>query len=87
MLDVQTASQLVKVAESNADLAQQELLDARERFSAGVTDNLEVVDAEAAVTGVQAQLVNALYQFNVAKISLARSTGVLQSRYRAFLGM
>ncbi len=87
LLDVETASQLVKVAQSNADLSQQELGDARERFSAGVTDNLEVVDAEAAVTGAQAQLVSALYQFNVAKVSLARSTGVLQSRYRAFLGM
>ncbi len=87
LLDVNTASQLVRVAQSNADLSQQELADARERFTAGVTDNLEVVDAEAAVTGAQAQLVSALYQFNVAKVNLARSTGVLESRYRAFLGM
>ncbi|HLI76012.1 MAG TPA: TolC family protein [Acidobacteriaceae bacterium] len=87
LLDVETASQLVQVARSNVDLSQQELTDAEERFKAGVTDNLEVVDAEAAVTGSQAQLVSALYQFNVAKVSLARSTGVLQSRYRAFLGM
>jgi outer membrane protein TolC len=87
MLDIDTASQLVKVAQSNADLARQELADARERFTAGVSDNLEVVDAEATVTGAQAQLVSALYQFNVAKVSLARSTGVLESRYRAFLGM
>jgi outer membrane protein TolC len=87
MLDVETASQLVKVGQSNVSLAQQELADARERFGAGVTDNLEVVDAEAAVTGAQAQLVSALYQFNVAKVNLARSTGVLESRYRAFLGM
>lgn len=87
LLDVDTASQLVRVARSNADLAQQELADARERFGAGVTDNLEVVNAEAAVTGAQAQLVSALYQFNVAKVNLARGTGVLQARYRAFLGM
>ena len=87
MLDIDTASQLVKVAQSNVDLARQELADARDRFSAGVSDNLEVVDAEATVTGAQAQLVSALYQFNVAKVGLARSTGVLESRYRAFLGM
>lgn len=87
LLDVTSADQLVKVAQSNVDLTQQELSDARERFSAGVTDDLEVVDAEAAVTGAQAQLVRALYQYNTAKVSLARSTGVLQSRYRAFLGM
>ncbi len=87
MLDIETASQLVKVAESNVDLAHQELADARERFTSGVTDNLEVVNAEAAVTSVQAQLVSALFQYNVAKVSLARSTGVLQARYRSFLGM
>ncbi len=87
LLDVNTASQLVRVAQSNVDLSQQELADARDRFTAGVADNLEVVDAEAAVTGSQAQLVSALYQFNVAKVSLARSTGLLESRYRAFLGM
>ena len=87
MLDLETASQLVAVARSNADLTQQELSDARERFTAGVTDNLEVVDAGAAVVGSQAQLVSAIYQFNVAKVNLARSTGVLQSKYRALLGM
>lgn len=87
LLDVNTTDELVKVARSNADLAQQELADARDRFTSGVTDNLEVVNAEAAVTGAQAQLVNALYQFNVAKVGLARATGVLESRYRSFLGM
>ncbi len=87
MLDVDTSAQLVKVAQSNAELSVQELADARDRFNAGVTDNLEVVNAESAVTGTQAQLVSALYQFNVAKVGLARSTGVLQGRYRGFLGM
>ena len=87
LLDVDTASQLLKVARSNVDLARQELADAQDRFKAGVTDNLEAVDAEAALTGAQAQMVSALYQFNVAKVGLARSTGVLQGRYRAFLGM
>lgn len=87
LLDVGSADQLVKVAQSSVDLAQQELSDARERFTAGITDDLEVVDAQATVTDAQAQLVNALYQYNVAKVNLARSTGVLQSRYRAFLGM
>ena len=86
-LDIQPATQLVKIARSNPDLARQELTDARDRFTAGVSDNLEVVNAETTVTGAQAQLVSAVYQFNVAKVNLARSTGVLESRYRAFLGM
>ena len=86
MLDVQSAAQLVKVAQSNVDLAQQELSDERDRFSAGVDDNLPLVDAETTLTGAQANLVNALYQYNVAKLNLARNTGVVENRYRAYLG-
>ncbi len=87
LLDIASSQQLVMVSESNVGLAQQELSDARDRFAAGVSDNLEVVDALATVTGAQAQLVNALFQYNTAKVALARGTGVLQTRYRAFLGM
>jgi outer membrane protein TolC len=86
MLDVNSTSEQVKVARSSVDLAQQELSDARDRFTAGVTDNLPVVDAEASVTSAQAQLVQDLYQYNVAKLELARDTGVIESRYREYLG-
>ena len=86
MLDVQSADQLVKVAQSNVTLSQQILSDARQRFSAGVDDNLPVVDAQASVTSAEAQLVQALYQYNVAKLNLARNTGVVETRYRTYLG-
>ncbi len=86
MLDVAAADELVKVAQSNVGLAQQELSDARDRFSAGVDDDLPVVDAEASVAQAEAQLVSSLYQYNVAKLTLARSTGVIETRYRTYLG-
>lgn len=86
MLDVQSANQLAKVAQSNVGLAQQVLSDARERFTAGVDDNLAVVDAQASLTSAQFQLVQALYQYNVAKLNLARNTGVVETRYRTYLG-
>jgi outer membrane protein TolC len=86
MLDVNAAEQLVKVAQSNVELATQELSDERDRFTAGVDTNLPVLDAQASVTGADAQLVNALYQYNVAKLYLARNTGVVETRYRAYLG-
>ncbi len=87
MLDINSSDQLVKVAQSNAQLAQQELSDARDRFTSGVADNLEVVDALADVTGAQAQLVSALFQYNTAKVGLARNLGLVQTRYKAFLGI
>lgn len=86
LLDVTSADQLVKVAQSSVQLAQEALSDARDRFSAGVSDNLEVVDSLATVTNAETQLVGALYQYNVAKVGLARNTGVLETRYREFLG-
>ncbi len=86
MLDVTSADERVKVAQSNVQLAQEELGDARERFKAGVDDNLPAVDAAATVASAQAQLVQTLYQYNVAKLALARSTGVIETRYRTYLG-
>lgn len=86
MLDVNASNELVKVAQSNVELAGQQLSDERDRFAAGVDDNLAVVDAEGTLASAQAQLVRSLYQYNVAKLSLARSTGVVESRYRDYLG-
>jgi len=86
MLDVNAAKELVKVAQSNVELAQQELSDERDRFTSGVDDNLPLVDAEASVADAEAQLINSLYQYNVAKLQLARNTGVVETRYRSYLG-
>ena len=79
MLDVQATKELVKVSRSNVELAQQELGDERERFTAGVDDNLAVVDAEATVANAQSKLVKSLYQYNIAKLQFARNTGVVET--------
>jgi outer membrane protein TolC len=86
MLDVQSSNDLVKVAKSNVDLATQELQDASDRFSAGVDDNLPVVQAQATLAAAQSTLVNTLYQYNQSKLRLARNTGVVESQYKVYLG-
>ena len=86
MLDVQSSNYLVKVAKSNVDLATQELQDASDRFSAGVDDNLPVVQAQATLAAAQSTLVNTLYQYNQSKLQLARNTGVVESQYKVYLG-
>lgn len=86
MLDVESSRKLVEVGQSNVELANQELADERDRFQAGVDDNLPLVDAQASVTGAQAQLVHSLYQYNISKLMLASVTGVTESRYREYLG-
>ena len=85
-LDLESAAQLVEVARSNVQLATQTLADARERYAAGVDNNLPVVQAQASVAQANNQYVLSLYQHNVAKLSLARAMGVIDTRYQEFLG-
>ena len=86
LLDVQAAEQLVKVARSNVDLATQALSDETDRFNAGIDDTLPLVQAQSTLQSAQSNLVQSLYQFNVSKLVLARSTGVLEQQYKVYLG-
>jgi len=85
-LDVEAAMQLVQVARSNVDLATQALSDETDRFNAGIDDTLPLVQAQATLQSAQSNLVESLYQFNLSKLALARSTGVLEQQYRVYLG-
>ncbi len=85
-LDVESSAELVKVARSNVDLATQELSDTRDRFAAGVDDNLPVVRAQATLEDAQSRLVATEFQFNQAKLALARNTGVVETQYKQYLG-
>jgi len=86
MLDVASARAVVAVARSSEQLAGEALQDATLRFTSGVDDNLPVVQAQAALQGAQANVVNAEFQYNYAKLLLARNTGVVESEYRSYLG-
>jgi outer membrane protein TolC len=86
LLDVAANSKLVEVAHSNVELAARALADETERVNAGVDDNLPLVTAQATLASAQSNLVESLYRFNVSKILLARSAGVLETQYRAYLG-
>jgi outer membrane protein TolC len=86
MLDADAANEQVKVARSNVDLATQALQDTTDRFAAGVDDNLPVVQAQATLAQAQSRLVETLYQYNQAKLTLARNTGVVETQYKTYLG-
>jgi outer membrane protein TolC len=86
MLDVQSAGERVKVAQSNVELANQALSDATMRFTAGVDDNLPVVRAQSALVGAQTDLIQATFEYNYAKLTLARNTGVVETQYKQYLG-
>jgi len=86
LLDVQSAAEVVKVARSNVELAQTALDDATQRFTAGVDDNLPVTQAQATLVGAEAQVIQAEFNYNYAKLQLARNTGVVETQYRTYLG-
>ena len=85
LLDVQAAAQLVRVARSNVDLAQQELEQTTERFQAGVADNLPVVQAQATLASAETNLVSTTVQYNEAKLGLARNLGIVDTQYKTYL--
>ena len=85
-LDVESSAELVKVARSNVDLAAQALQDTRDRFTAGVDDNLPVVQAQATLAAAQSRLIATEFQLNQAKLDLARNTGVVETEYKQYLG-
>jgi outer membrane protein TolC len=74
-LDIRTAADQVTVAQDNLDLANQTLTQARDRFGAGVTDNIEVIQAQESVASANDSLISALYSHNLAKVALARALG------------
>ena len=86
LLDVSASAQLVQVARSNVDLATRALADETGRVNAGVDDNLPLVTAQAALASAQTNLVESLYQYNLSKLALARSSGILEAQYRVYLG-
>ncbi len=86
LLDVTATARLVEVARSNVELATRTLADESDRVSAGVDDNLPLVTAQATLASAESNLVESLYQYNLAKLALARAAGVLEARYREYLG-
>ena len=85
MLDLAAADEQVQVARSSVDLAEQTLTQAHDRFSAGVTDNLEVVQAQESVASAHESYISSLYAHNLAKIELVRAMGYAEQGVLQYL--
>jgi outer membrane protein TolC len=84
-LDLQDTAQEVSVEKNAVRLATETLEQSRDRFASGVTDNIEVVQAQEFLADADDAYIASLYRYNTAKISLARATGVAESNYALFL--
>jgi outer membrane protein TolC len=86
LLVLESAAQEVSVAEQGRALAERELELARERFQAGVTNNVEVITAQEALARAQENRVLALARYSDAKAALARALGATERNYQQYLG-
>ena len=78
LLTLHSAQKQVTVAEEGLKLSLTELELARERFAVGVATNIEVTNAQTSVAQARDNVIESLFNFNAARINLARSQGRLQ---------
>jgi outer membrane protein TolC len=85
LLDLKAASDRVEVAQSAQELAQKQMEEAGDRFAAGVTGNIEVVQAQEALSTAHENYISSTHAFNLAKTALVRAMGGAEQSYKQFL--
>ncbi len=85
MLDLNAANDQVQVARSSVNLAQETLTQAQDRFTAGVADNLEVIQAQEALATANENYISSLYAHNLAKVEYARAIGFAEQGVKQYL--
>jgi outer membrane protein TolC len=85
LLNLQAAKEQVEVARETLALANENLARSQERFAAGVTDSVEVVQAQQSLSSANDQYISGTYSHNLAKLQLARALGVAHGRYGEYL--
>jgi outer membrane protein TolC len=85
-LDVNAATKQLEVATSALEVSRQQVIQSRDRFSAGVTNTVEVVQAQEQRATAEENYIGSLYAHNVAKLNLARALGIAEDATKRFLG-
>jgi outer membrane protein TolC len=75
---LRTTTAQVEAATRSEELAERELKMARDRFRAGLGDNIELLTAQTAVSDARDALAGALAQYQVARINLSAALGQSQ---------
>jgi outer membrane protein TolC len=86
MLDLQAGTEQMQVAARARELADAQLIQARDRFAAGVAGNIEVVQAQSVVALANDQYIAAVYATNLAKGAVVYSVGIAEETARQIFG-
>jgi len=81
LLNLDSARNEVQVANLGVQLSKEEVDQARDRFKAGVANNIEVIQAQDSLSRANDNQIAALYRFNQARADLARSIGQMEKVY------
>jgi outer membrane protein TolC len=84
-LDLKAAADRVQVAQSAIELANEQVEESKDRFRAGVTNNVEVVQAQEALATASENYIASLQAHSAAKLALARAIGISDTAYEQFL--
>lgn len=75
LIDLRAAAEQVDATNERLALAQQEVTQARERFSAGVAGNADVITALLSLTTARTAVIDAQTNYQTARVALARAQG------------
>lgn len=75
LVSLRTAAEQVRASDDQFRLATREFDLARMRFESGIADNTEVVSAQAALANARSLQVQALVQYNAARLNFAAAAG------------
>ena len=78
---LESARHEVDVANLGVKLAQEEVTQARDRFQAGVANNIEVITAQDALARASDNQIAALYSYNQSRADLAHAIGQTEGLY------
>jgi outer membrane protein TolC len=81
LLNLDSARSEVQVANLGVELAKEEVSQARDRFKAGVANNIEVISAQDSLARANDNQILALYRFNQARADFARAVGQMEKTY------
>ena len=77
LLELRSARAQQEIAAERRRLAEEELQQARERFSAGVVGNIEVIDAQVSLLHARDTEIEARFVAAAARVALARAVGMV----------
>jgi len=79
--ELEAARHEVEVANQGMQLAREEVTQARDRFQAGVANNIEVITAQDEMARASDNQIAALYRYNQARADLAHAVGQMETLY------